>query len=261
MAPQTKPNAQDTPVSVSNPTLGFQTTRLSFKPLRLSDTVALHELRTEPEVMKWSVQKGPDADLKQTEDWVKRSIGLDDANSSSSSHPEGSGSTIAITRSKSKKKGLVFSVRELSYLNSQDVEGQAEKEDRIIAVVGIKESESPVSGKMQYELGYMFVPGVWGKGYASEAVKGILGWWFEYLGSFDTSIAMSGATSASGVVDGGEGDIEDKDGVYAIVAKTNGASIRVMEKCGLRVVGQNQDADDRGLELVEFCISKSDLVS
>ncbi|RDW76728.1 GNAT family N-acetyltransferase [Aspergillus mulundensis] len=227
--------------------MSFQTARLSFKPLCLSDTVALHELRTEPSVMKWSVQHVPDANLQQTEDWIRRSIGLDETGSDAEKGGAKKGMSLK------KGKGIVFSVRELSYLQSRK-DGDGE-EDRIIAVIGIKESESPVSGKMQYELGYMFVPGVWGKGYASEAVKGIMGWWFTYLDSFGTSIAKS---EASGVNGGKQGDIEDEDRVYAIVAKTNGASIRVMEKCGFRVVGQGEE-DGSGLELVEFCISKSDL--
>lgn len=56
----------------------FQTIRLSFIPVSLSDTVALHELRSEPEVMKWSTQKHTDTCLQDTEDWIRKAIPLTD---------------------------------------------------------------------------------------------------------------------------------------------------------------------------------------
>lgn len=57
----------------------FQTARLSFAPVSLSDTVALHELRTEPEVMKWTRQKRPDTCLQETEDWIRKAMPLTDS--------------------------------------------------------------------------------------------------------------------------------------------------------------------------------------
>ncbi|KAL6236996.1 GNAT domain-containing protein [Aspergillus navahoensis] len=243
--------------------ISFQTARLSFKPLCLTDTPALHELRTESEVMKWSVQKVPDASLQQTEDWIRAWVSTDTYPSTSGSDPEYEGEGVVKSnqsnknRTKSKQKGLCFSVRELAHIQSSEKE-EGPRQDRIVATVGIKEAESPITKRLQYELGYMFVPRVWGKGYASEAVKGIVRWWFEYLDSFYTLDSDYSKVSGG---DGGEGDVAEKDRIYAIVSKTNGASLRVLEKCGFRVVGEGREDDGTGdgLELVEFCISRSDL--
>ncbi|KAL4986172.1 GNAT domain-containing protein [Aspergillus falconensis] len=259
------PVAENKPES-TNPSLNFsfQTARLSFKPLCLTDTLALHELRTEPEVMKWSVQKVPDASLQQTEDWIKAWVSTDTYPSNSSSDPEYEGegavesNQMIKSKSKCKKKGLCFAVRELTHIQTLENE-EGPRKDRIVASIGIKEAESPITKRLQYELGYMFVPRVWGKGYASEAVKGIVRWWFGYLDSFYTS--DSDYLGVNDGEDGREGEVVGKDRIYAIVSKTNGASWRVLEKCGFRVVGEGREDNGtaNGLELVEFCISRPGL--
>ncbi|KAL5002498.1 GNAT domain-containing protein [Aspergillus recurvatus] len=259
------PLAKNKPESTNpNLNLSFQTARLSFKSLCLADTVALHELRIEPEVMKWSVQKVPDASLQQTEDWIKAWVSTDNYPSTSVSDPEyesegvvESNQTIK-NKSKSKKKGLCFAVRELAHIQSLEKE-EAPRQERIVASIGIKEAESPITKRLQYELGYMFVPRVWGRGYASEAVKGVVRWWFEYLDSFYT-LRSDHSRVNGGEEDGGEGDVE-KDRIYAVVSKTNGASWRVLEKCGFQVVGEGREDNGtgNGLELVEFCVSRSSL--
>lgn len=147
------------------------------------------------------------------------------------------------------KRGVTFSVRELSYLTAME-QGE-EQEDRIVGIVGIRESESLFSKAKLYELGYMFVPGVWGRGYASESVKGILGWWVEHLRELN---ALEGSGSK-----GKEGEVVDEERVYAIVAKANGGSMRVMEKAGFWKTNEGVGSDDGSAELVEFCISISAL--
>lgn len=221
--------------------------------------------------MQWSRQGRPDCSLDETLGWIRLVAG-----SSSSSlgcgedgdkngHEDGDGDgngngnrdnekkekpiTIPLNK-RTKGKGAVFAVREHTQPQPQpqpQPKRQQEDDSKIIATVGIHETESPfVPGKTQFELGYMFARKVWGKGFASEAVEGTLRWWFEEF---------------QGPRDGGER--EDKKGeksaetnkVYAIVAKANGASLRVLEKCGFQIIGGGVDGEESGLELVEFCIS------
>lgn len=158
----------------------------------------------------------------------------------------------AQSRTQAPKKGVVFCVRELSHLTAMQ-EGKAQK-DRVVGIVGIREAGSLFSKAMQYELGYMFVPGVWGRGYASEAVEGILGWWVGNLRELD---AIEGSGSKGEKTD--EGEVADEERVYAVVAKANGASMRVMEKAGFWKVNEGVDSNDGSTELVEFCISISTL--
>jgi hypothetical protein len=82
-------------------------------------------------------------------------------------------------------------------------------------------------------------------------VKGILGWWVEHLRELN---ALEGAGSK-----GKEGEVVDEERVYAIVAKANGGSMRVMEKAGFWKTNEEVGSDDGSADLVEFCISISAL--
>ncbi|KAL4752435.1 hypothetical protein BDW72DRAFT_191989 [Aspergillus terricola var. indicus] len=268
-----------TPAAKSTPTdpsfnLSFQTARLSFKPLCLADTLALHELRTEPEVMKWSMQKSPDTSLQQTENWIRATITTDihpfTSDSNREYEEEGSpekdqteSENKSKTNCRSKKNGICFAVRELAYIQSLGNKN-GPPQDRIVGSVGIKKAVSPITERSQYELGYMFVPRVWGKGYASEAVKGTVRWWFGYLDSLNFSdLEDSRVDGREG--DGGEGEVVDHGRVYALISKKNAASWRVLEKCEFQVVGKGRVNDDVGIddgeELIEFCISRADVTS
>ncbi|KAL4766464.1 GNAT family N-acetyltransferase [Aspergillus foveolatus] len=266
MIPEARSTSTDSSFNLS-----FQTSRLSFMRLCLADTLALHELRTEPEVMKWSIQKIPDASLQQTEDWIRATItDTYPFTSSSDREYEEEGSPVmdqtesksqSNTKSRSKKKWFCFAVRELAYIQSLENK-ECPRQDRIVGIVGIKEAESPITKRPQHELGYMFVPGVWGKGYASEAVKGIVRWWFGYLDSLNLS-GLEYSRGDGEKEDGGEGEVVDNERVYAIISKRNGASRRVLEKCEFRVVGGRRENYDVGRsdgeELIEFCISRADV--
>ncbi|KAL2824937.1 GNAT domain-containing protein [Aspergillus cavernicola] len=227
--PTPTPSTDGTTTTISKTEEGFTTPRLSFTPPCLSDAQALNrELRTQNEVMRWSRQKRPDKDLSETEDWIRRVLSNTTGPVSSTEKDGFSGSGF--------RKGCSFSIRELSYLQTQtqisEEDQNQEKNppnDRIIGVTGISQEDSDITGKRQSELGYMFVPGVWGQGYASEAVRGLMRWWFEVQ--------------------------EDTEEVYAVVAKGNAASLRVMEKCGF--VAISEGVDGTGEAIVEFCITRS----
>lgn len=268
MTPEARSTSTDSSLNLS-----FQTARLSFMRLCLADTLALHELRTEPEVMKWTIQKIPDASLQQTENWIRATMTTDTYpfTSSSDREYEEEGSPVmdqterqrqSNTKSRSKKKWFCFAVRELAYIQSLENKDDP-RQDRIVGIVGIKEAESPITKRLQHELGYMFVPRVWGKGYASEAVKGIVRWWFGYLDSLNFS-GLEDSRGEGEKEDGGEGEVVDNKRVYAIISKKNGASRRVLEKCEFQVVGGSRENNDVGSgdgeELIEFYISRADVM-
>ncbi|KAL4944449.1 GNAT domain-containing protein [Aspergillus oleicola] len=231
----------------------FLTTRLHFTPLQLSDTVALHDLRTSPETMKWSRQKVIDKNHTETENWIRKMTDepLLNLGTGLLENPGEEGQGKEKDRSKT---GLVFAVREIDHVHamqSSQNQGEGAIPDRIIAIVGIRATESPLTDIPQFEIGYMFVPRAWGRGYASEAVKGVVRWWFSFL----QSRGQSGSQGSKG--EGQEGNkVKDKDGVYAIVAKGNPASLRVMEKCGFKKINEGFDNDGSGIEIVEFRIGR-----
>ncbi|KAJ0425872.1 GNAT domain-containing protein [Aspergillus carlsbadensis] len=211
-----------TPSKYQYATPTFQTTRLAFTPLAQTDATALHELRSAPECMKWSRQGRPDASVAETQTWLDEFLAEVAAEAEvDTTRPDSDDSKL------DPRKDVVFAVREVSHVES----GVAE--DRIVAQAGFRKAKSEVTGVERFEIGYMFVPGVWGKGYASEAVKGMVRWWF---GLYP-----------------GKGERGEPEGVYSIVAKTNPASLRVMEKCGFRFVAEG--VDDHAVEVVEFCIN------
>ncbi|KAL2871789.1 GNAT family N-acetyltransferase [Aspergillus lucknowensis] len=195
----------------------FQTARLTFTPLAHTDAAALHELRSEQEVMKWTRQGHPDESVQDTQKWLDNFI----ANNPSSTP----------------LKAVNFAVREVSHLelyqrNSKNGGVWERVPDRIVGTVGIWMGTSEVTGLERSEVGYSFVPAVWGRGYASEAVLGIAEWWF-------------GLTAGEE-----EGNCQR---LFAIVEKTNRGSVRVMEKCGFQSVAE---AEKDGMNFEEFCLSK-----
>ncbi|KAL3494506.1 GNAT domain-containing protein [Aspergillus germanicus] len=201
----------------------FQTTRLTFTPLAQTDATALHELRSASECMKWSRQGRPDASVAETQKWLDGFL----AEVTAQAEADTSGPAESRDSKSDPRKDVVFAVREVSHVES----GAAE--DRIVAQAGFRKAKSEVTGVERFEIGYMFVPGVWGKGYASEAAQGMVRWWFKLYP--------------------GDSESEKPEGIYSIVAKTNPASLRVMEKCGFQLVAEG--VDDHGEEVVEFCIN------
>ncbi|KAL5342418.1 GNAT domain-containing protein [Aspergillus crustosus] len=199
----------------------FQTTRLQFAPLVPTDAPALYKgIRTAPSVMKWSRQSHIDHSLEDTTKWIKElTEGMDTTPNDSPLSSEAG----------SKLVGMAFAIREIAQLDEQQTAGGNRGEDKIIGMTGIRLIKSELSVGEQFEIGYMFVPSSWGKGYASETVQGLLPWWFKY--SKDYFDGYSGGNGGDGV---------DQDNVYAVVAKENTASLRIMEKCGFRVHGEGR---------------------
>lgn len=109
---------------------------------------------------------------------------------------------------------------------------------RIVASIGLRYGYVEVLRGYRWELGYIFHPDFWGKGYATEAVRGLMGAW-------------PGIYQRVNWGDGGNVPQERSGEVVAITAKANEASIRVLRKCGFEAVGEF--LDDDGTVCVGFC--------
>ena len=86
-------------------------------------------------------------------------------------------------------------------------------------------------------MGYGFCVGAWGKGYATEAARGVLGHFGEIKRFFEGQ---------------GQGDdaVVVADGLWAATAKENLGSQAVLRKCGFGFVGEF--VDELGRKNLDF---------
>ncbi|KAM0430548.1 hypothetical protein ACHAPT_005897 [Fusarium lateritium] len=173
----------------------FRTERLLMRPLSGDDFDALRVLRTQPEVMMWFTQGRPDKDLEET------------------------------------KKALAL------YLPPNDLERYnwaiclAETGD-LIGIGG----NAMWYGELGWpSVGYSLVKEHWGKGYATEFMRGFLrNWWA--LPREEVELKVDKNTVS--------GDIEEEC-VSATVVDDNKASQNVMRKCGFDLVRAWEETDLR----------------
>ncbi|PKX93644.1 GNAT family N-acetyltransferase [Aspergillus novofumigatus IBT 16806] len=215
----------------------FRTARLQFDPMVDADAAGIHAIRGLEEVMIWSHKKVPDADLATTEKWVEeylrpeqrvpenvgyviREIGSG-SGSSASSGPVGGGDGDG-------KGEFEFEFEFEFQLLVLQATG------RIIGSIGLRYGLVEEMGGKRWELGYIFHPDFWGKGYATEAVRGLMGAW-------------------PGIYQGitwGDVQQERSREVVAITDKGNEASMRVLSKCGFEAV--EEFLDEAGMPCVAF---------
>ncbi|EAU37348.1 predicted protein [Aspergillus terreus NIH2624] len=168
----------------------IRTQRLLLRPLADSDADDLFAIRSRPEVARTNYPKTPHQSVQETREWMATKI-----------FTEGPEDMIG---------------RHFTYVLTEHGQSEPETErlltgGRVIGYVGINEVyPSP-------EIGYSIHPDVWGKGYATEALEGLLKAWWE----------MSRSR--------GEDVDEGVERVFAICEKANAGSSRVLSKCGFRV--------------------------
>ncbi|KAF4981234.1 hypothetical protein FZEAL_2922 [Fusarium zealandicum] len=186
------------PLPSNNQRQPWRTERLMMRPMRENDLGALNTLRSQAEVMMWSVQGRPDENIDET----KTSLAL--------------------------------------RLPPQDIERYdwgiclAETGDMIgLGGIGMMKGDQgwPVAG-------YMFLKEHWGRGYATEFLKGFLPvWWAlpreEVILEVDKNTVF------------GDGEVQDEC-VSAITVGDNKASQNVMRKSGLELASVFDEADLRG---------------
>ena len=86
-------------------------------------------------------------------------------------------------------------------------------------------------GTVLPELGYIFRPAVWGRGYATEALKGFLNWYWDTFP--DGHPALQG---------------EDKNYLKAVTGprSDSASSIAVLRKCGFEYWKEQEEDDNLG---------------
>ncbi|GIK04951.1 hypothetical protein Aspvir_009050 [Aspergillus viridinutans] len=193
----------------------FRTARLQFHPMVDADAAGIHAIRGLEEVMKWSLKKVPDADLATTREWVEGYL-----------------------RPEPRTPGNVgYVLREIRFESeASGAGGGGDGKGRIVASIGLRYGLVEELRGYCWELGYIFHPDFWGKGYATEAVRGLMGAW----------PGIYGRVNWGNVEQEQEGSGE----VVAITDKGNEASIRVLTKCGFESVEEFVDED--GTKCVAF---------
>ncbi|KAB8199146.1 GNAT domain-containing protein [Aspergillus parasiticus] len=201
--------------------ISFQTTRLDIRPLALSDAEDVFEMRRDPEVAKWGSKGTPDMTISQTIDWMLAScVPASDDNDT--------------TISQRKRPYMMFAIRELQPSTTPP-------EPKVIGTIGIKRLATPLclagSNRVRWELGYGFHAGAWGKGYATEAAKGVLG----HFGEIKRILEGQGT---------GDEAVNVADGLWAATAEDNLGSQAVLRKCGFGFVGEF--VDELGRKNLDF---------
>ncbi|KAF5017728.1 hypothetical protein F66182_10326 [Fusarium sp. NRRL 66182] len=177
----------------------FQTERLTMRAMTEDDFDFLRTLRSEPEGMIWSIQGRPDKDTQET----KKSLSL--------------------------------------RLPPNDVKGY----DWAICLSETGEAIGlGGAGMFQGELGwpavgYSLLKAHWGKGYATEFMKGLLEEWWK-LPRNEVEISVAKTTVQ------GDGDIKEEC-VSAITVGDHVASQKVLRKSGMEFVTSWEEPDLRDL--------------
>ncbi|KAE8373117.1 GNAT domain-containing protein [Aspergillus bertholletiae] len=211
--------------------LSLQTSRLDIRPLVLSDAEDIFEMRRNPEIAKWGMAGKADTSISQTIDWMLSSL----LSAESPKNATTTDTTTATTTTPEKPAPKVlFAIRELQ-------PGTVIPEPKVIGTMGIKRSAAPScptgSNRVRWELGYGFHTGVWGKGYATEAAKGVMGQFKEIKRTLEGN---------------GEGNdaVGVAEGLWAATAENNLASQAVLRKCGFEFVGKF--VDELGRKNLDF---------
>lgn len=174
-----------------------KTERLLLRPLFASDLQALHELRTQPEVMIWTSAGKPDSNISETK--AKLDYFLSD---------EGNSQTFNFA--------ICFK----------------EVPEKLIGIGGCHNWNSSVGWP---ELGYMFRKEAWGQGIATEFLKAWLGLW-KALPRQVMEVKCDERTlrGADGEMDEGEkgeeGGVEER--LIALTTDANAKSQNILKKCG-----------------------------
>ena len=178
--------------------VAFTTERLLIRPYLPSDAEDMFTLRSQPEVMKWTSSKIPDADIDMTREWMAPAI------------PPLNGDTFR------------FAIEEHS------------NPGRLIGIIGSRFSEPP-------ECGYMLRKEMWGKGYATEALKA---WVDVYWGLPRKTVTF----------DDEEGPASAVESLLAETELANAGSRRVLVKCGFTEL---RTWEEDGDQLVQYICRSS----
>ncbi|KAF7157622.1 hypothetical protein CNMCM5623_001996 [Aspergillus felis] len=188
---------QSVQVSIPEPLPPIITHRLYLRPLADSDAEGLFAIRSRPEVARTNDPKIPHRTVQETREWMATKI-----------FKEGPEGVLG------RRFTYVLIEREQWEGGSQPP--PADKQ--VIGYMGINQIyPSP-------EVGYSIHPDYWGKGYATEALDGLLKAWWKLPRQPRLNSAGDGS--------------EPTEKVFALCDKINTGSGKVLSKCGFRVIKQ-----------------------
>ncbi|KAL1843716.1 hypothetical protein VTJ49DRAFT_97 [Mycothermus thermophilus] len=223
------------------------TNRLVLRSAAERDLPALHVLRTQAEVMRWTARGRPDRDFEETRAWVRNWLPPSPEGKEEEEQPPSFNFVICLRRGEGEGK-----VRELEGMlksgDSGDKDGVEEEDGKRDEKVGEEEAEEGevigVGGCHRWkglfgwpEVGYMIRQEVWGKGLATEFLEGWLEVW-EGLEREELEIEVDertilGLTEGSGKRErGGVEVVKVREQLVAITAEGNEKSQRVLGKRG-----------------------------
>ncbi|KAK2747465.1 n- gnat [Colletotrichum kahawae] len=172
------------------------TERLILRPVSADDLQALHTLRAQPEVMRFSAVGRVDADLDETRARLAQNLPPHDA-------------------------------------DNYDVSIYLRSTGRWIGIGGCKK---PSGGDLGWpEIGYMLQKDYWGSGYATEFVKAFLGaWWSLPRSECEIAVERASVEGERAVVRGRAEEVEGAvdEILTAVTATDNPASQKILTKLG-----------------------------
>ncbi|KAJ5567376.1 Acyl-CoA N-acyltransferase [Penicillium sp. DV-2018c] len=168
----------------------IRTSRLFLRPLTLGDAAALFEMRRRPDVAEWLWPKEPHKHISESEAVIARKT---------FTTPDASGAV---------RRQFFFAVMRID-----------DPFQRVIGFAGINSLVPAPS------VGYNFHPDFWGKGYATEALAGIIDAWrnLERMQSERTAL---------------------KEKLFACCNMENIGSVKVLEKVGFTKYGEQPAEGD-----------------
>jgi RimJ/RimL family protein N-acetyltransferase len=178
----------------------MHTERLTFRPLVKDDLAEVHALRTQEEVMIFTMVGRIDRDMDESQTKLNTYLPPNDI--------------------KTYNKGIFLS-----------------STGEFLGTGGCHKSTGSAAGWP--EVGYMLKKEYWGKGYATEFLRGFVdAWWI--LPRTETELEVDPLT-----VVGSEGEGQAAEQLYACIDAANIGSLRVMEKLGFRKFKEWKEPDSR----------------
>ncbi|KAI0810381.1 acetyltransferase domain-containing protein [Xylaria sp. FL0064] len=205
----------------------IRTERLLIRPYDVSDVKAVHELRTQPEVMQWTSTGVVDKDLDQTRVFVERFLPPKDLET---------------------YNFAVLYVGDAA--NGEDTDG---------VLIGSAGAHSSLNTFGWPEVGYMFRKEYWSKGLGTEFLRAFTqAWWALPRNEGQREVD---AASVEGRGENSDNNVKQVPEVLtAIIEANNVGSRRILEKAGFREFKRWSEPDSRagfeGLdaELVAFLL-------
>lgn len=202
-------------------TPAISTARLLLRPFKADDFSVLRKLRTTPEVMRWTHQGRIDLTEHETRAWMDNFIYENDEKKRSNYN-------YVVWRRESAENDTPA---------KDNIEGTETEKLSFLGVLGV----ISLAGLHGPEVGYLFLPEAWGKGYATEALYGFTTAWWE--------LPLHKSTASS--------NSQDQGKLFAVTSKSNTGSTKVLAKCGWSITGEGtENIKDCQVEILKWILKR-----